>query len=533
MAGTNKLRPLASMMAAAMLCSSCSLVGPDYFKPESKVESKWIYQSSPEISQRTAELSTWWKIFNDPVLDRLITEARLQNLNLQVAGTRILEARAQLGIVTSTEYPQFQQANGDLSRQQISAFAPNTREGMDRNFASAGIGFDMGWELDIWGKFRRGVQSSVANLEASVAGYDDVLVSLTAEVARTYVLIRTSEARIQVARDNVKIQERTLEIAKALFAGGLINELDYLQAESLLNNTRATIPPLEATLRQAKNGLSVLLGKTPGAIDSYLTESKPIPDVPAKVAIGVPADLLRRRPDIRLAERQLATQSALIGVAKADLYPHFSLLGSISLRASDAALTYASVGGSTLGQLFNAKSFQYFIGPSISWDIFNYGRITNQVRVEDARFQSLVGVYRNTVLNAAKEAEDATAGFLNAQKQRDDLQLSFAAAKRSTELSLYQYSEGLVDYQRVLDSQRTLAGSQEALTITTGNIAINLIALYKAVGGGWETRTEKDFVPEAIKKEMRERTNWGKLMQPKQLDLLEQDNSKKWRFPDW
>ena len=286
-------------------------------------------------------------------------------------------------------------------------------------------------------------------------------------------------------------------------------------------------------MRQAKNGLSVLLGKPPGAIDSYLTESKPIPVAPAQVAIGVPAELLRRRPDIRLAERQLATQSALIGVAKADLYPHFSLLGSISLRASDAALTYASMGGSTLGQLFNAKSFQYFVGPSLSWDVFNYGRIRNQVRVEDARFQSLVGVYRNTVLNAAKEAEDATAGFLNAQKQRDELLKSFAAAKRSTDLSLYQYSEGLVDYQRVLDSQRTLVISQQVLVNTTGNIAVNLIALYKAVGGGWETRTEKDFVPEAIKKDMSERTNWGNLMKPQQLNLPVQDNSKKWRFPDW
>ena len=533
MAGNIKLRSLVTMMTAALLSSSCSLVGPDYVKPAAEVEPKWINQSSPEISQRTAELSTWWKVFNDPVLDKLITEARSQNLSLQVAGTRILEARAQLGIATSTEYPQLQQVNGDLSQQQISAFAPNTREGMDRNFASTGIGFDMGWELDIWGKFRRGVQSSVANLEASVAGYDDVLVSLTAEVARTYVLIRTSEARIQVARENVKIQERTLKIADALFTGGLINELDYLQAESLLSNTRATIPPLEAELRQAKNGLSVLLGKPPGTVDSYLKESKPIPVVPVQVAIGVPAEMLRRRPDIRLAERQLATQSPLIGVAKADLYPHFSLLGSINLRASDAALTYASMGGSTLGQLFNAKSFQYFVGPSLSWDVFNYGRISNQVRVEDARFQSLVGVYRNTVLNAAKEAEDATAGFLNAQKQRDQLQISFAASKRSTDLSLYQYSEGLVDYQRVLDSQRTLAISQSALVNTTGNIAINLIALYKAVGGGWETRTEKDFVPEAVKKVMQERTNWGDLMKPQQLNLPVQDNSKKWRFPDW
>ncbi|MGZ8954684.1 MAG: efflux transporter outer membrane subunit [Methylovulum sp.] len=529
----NKLRPLVSLMTAAMLSSGCSLVGPDYAKPETAALPNWINQSAPEISQRTDELSTWWKVFNDPVLNRLIAEARQQNLSLQVAGTRIFEARAQLGIVTSAEYPQLQQANGSVGQQQISAFAPNTSPAIDRSFASTGIGFDMGWELDVWGKFRRGVESSLANLDASIASYDDVLVSLTAEVARTYVLIRTTEARIQVANDNVKIQERTLKIADALFSGGLINELDHLQAESLLNNTRATIPPLEASLRQAKNALSVLLGRPPGAIDSYLTESKPIPVAPVEVAIGVPADLLRRRPDIRLAERQLATQSSLIGVAKADLYPHFSLLGSISLSASDAALTYASTGSSSLGKIFNSKSFQYSIGPSISWDLFNYGRIKNQVRVEDARFQSLVGVYGNTVLNAAKEAEDATAGFLNTQKQRDELQKSYATAKRSTDLSLYQYSEGLVDYQRVLDSQRTLVTSQEALVITTGNIAVNLIALYKAVGGGWETRTEKDFVPEAIKKDMSERTNWGALMDSKQLDLPEQDKSKKWRFPDW
>ena len=192
MTENNKIRPLVTMMTAALLSSSCSLVGPDYVKPEAEVEPKWINQSSPEISQRTAELSTWWKVFKDPVLDKLVTEARSQNLSLQVAGTRILEARAQLGIATSAEFPQLQQVNGDLSQQQISAFAPNTSDFMDRSYASTGIGFDMGWELDIWGKFRRGVQSSVANLQASVAGYDDVLVSLTAEVARTYVLIRTS-----------------------------------------------------------------------------------------------------------------------------------------------------------------------------------------------------------------------------------------------------------------------------------------------------------------------------------------------------
>jgi len=529
------IRALHGMVGAAAVLwvSAGCTVGPDYVKPEAAVESQWINQSDARVRQREAKLGDWWKVFKDPNLDRLVEEARRQNLTLQLAGVRILEARAQLGIATGNEYPQLQQLNGDLGFQQISQHAPNTTRIIDRNFGSVGIGFDAGWELDLWGKFRRGVESSLANLDASVASYDDALVSLTAEVVRTYVLLRTSEARIQVARDNVKIQQRTLEIADALFSGGLITELDYLQAKSLLNTTLATIPPLQAGVRQAKNALGVLLGKTPGSIDGYVAEARPIPAAPAEVAVGVPADLLRRRPDIRLAERQLATQSALIGVAKADLYPHFSLLGSINLRASDAALTFASGGASELGDLFNAKSFQYFIGPSLSWDIFNYGRITNQVRVEDARFQQLIADYRSTVLNAAKEAEDATIGFLKAQEQRNELQQTYEAAKRSTELSLYQYQEGLVDYQRVLDSQRSLVSSQESLASISGDIATNLIALYKALGGGWETRTEKDFVDKPIQQQMHERTDWGKLLEPDELDLPEKEKDNRWRLPDW
>jgi NodT family efflux transporter outer membrane factor (OMF) lipoprotein len=520
-------------IAAVLLASTGCTVGPDYAKPEAAVENNWINQSDPRINRREAELGVWWKVFKDPDLDRLVEEARQQNLTLQVAGVRILEARAQLGIATGFEYPQTQQLNAGLSYQQISAHAPNTTSFIDRNFGTASIGFDAAWELDLWGKFRRGVESSQANLDASIAGFDDALVSLTSEVARTYVLLRTTEARIQVARDNVKIQQRTLEIADTLFSGGLITELDYLQAKSLLNSTLATIPPLEASARQAKNALAVLLGQPPGHIDAYLAQARPVPAAPMKVAVGVPADLLRRRPDIRLAERQLATQSALIGVAKADLYPHFSLLGSINLRASDAALTFASAGGSELSDLFNAKSFQYFIGPSLSWDIFNYGRITNQVRVEDARFQQLIADYRNTVLNAAREAEDSTIGFLKSQEEYDELRQTYEAARRSTELSLYQYQEGLVDYQRVLDSQRNLLASQESLTRVSGDIATNLIALYKAMGGGWETRQEKDFVDEPIKQQMRDRTDWGDIVGPRQLDLPPEEKDKRWRAPDW
>jgi NodT family efflux transporter outer membrane factor (OMF) lipoprotein len=528
-----KQKTLATVISALLINTGCSLVGPDYAEPIAAIEKDWVSANTPALKQRNAQLATWWNIFNDPVLDKLIAEARAQNLSLQVAGVRIFEARAQLGIAVGNEYPQKQQATGNVTQQQISAFAPNTSSLIDRVFASTGIGLNVGWELDVWGQLRRGVEASQANLDASIANYDDVLVSLTAEVARTYTLVRTNEMLIQVAYENVKIQQRTVDIAKALYNGGVINEMDYLQAETLLNNTRASIPPVENQLRQAKNALSVLLGKPVGSVDNALKQSKPIPVAPIQAAIGVPAEMLRRRPDIRLAERKLAAQSALIGVAEAELYPHFSLLGSISLSASDAALTYATVGGSTLGRLFDARSFQYSIGPSVSWNLFNYGRIKNQVRVEDARFQALIATYQNTVINAGKEAENALSGFVNAQKQREELQKSYNTAKRSVELSLYQYQEGIVDYQRVLDSQRSLFNTQDALTRSNSEITINLINLYKAVGGGWETRTEQDFVPEAVKKQMTERTDWGDLMKPKQLDIPEQEKSKKWRSPDW
>ncbi len=521
------------VLIAISMTAGCMMVGPDYQQPKLDVKKDWLEASNTALKRGDAELGAWWTVFQDPILNRLIDEARHQNLSLQAAGVRILEARAQLGIATGFEYPQVQQANGDLSFQQISAHAPNTTSIIDRSFGTTGIGFDAGWELDVWGQFRRGVEASQANLDASIATYDDVLVSLMAEVARTYVIVRTLEQQIQVALENLKIQIETLNIADALYSGGLITELDYLQAKTLLNNTESTIPPLQAALRQAKNSLSVLLGETPGTVDSYLGESGLIPTAPKEVAVGVPADLLRRRPDIRLAENQLMTQSALIGVAKADLYPHFSLLGSINLRASDAALTAATSGASNLGDLFNSKSFQYSIGPSVSWDIFNYGRITNQVRVEDARFQALAVSYQNIVLNAAKEAENAVIGFLKAQEESLKLNQSVEASKRSTQLSLFQYSEGLVDYQRVLDSQRSLIVIQQQYTRVSGDVATNLIALYKAVGGGWETRTETDFVPDAIKQEMDQRTNWGKLLKPKEVERSDEDKKSLWRFPDW
>ena len=494
------------ILALTAVLAGCA-VGPDYRTPQAPVAADWVGAADPTLKRTEVDLARWWQVFGDPVLNRLVTLTRHQNLSLQAAAIRILEARARLGIASGSLYPQRQRLTGDLSRQTVSQHAPNTSPAMDRHFTTAGIGFDVGWELDVWGKFRRGVEAAEANLAAAAADHDDLLVSLTAETARTYVLVRALQARIRVAEENRAIQRQTLRIAEALYRGGAIDELDLLQARSLLHTTEASIPPLRAALRQGKNALAVLVGRPPGAVDAIVAEPRPIPAPPVTVVIGVPADLLRRRPDVRRAERRLATQSALIGVAEADLYPHFSLLGSLNLRASDAALTFASGGASKLADLFSARSFQYFVGPSLSWDVFNYGRLRNQVRAEDARFQALVATYRQTVLTAAREAEDAIAAFVNARVRQEKLRHSYEAARRSVALSLLQYREGLVGYQRVLDSQRSLLTTQDALTRARGDVAIQLVRLYKALGGGWQGHGRA--IPEAVRREMAERTEWG------------------------
>jgi NodT family efflux transporter outer membrane factor (OMF) lipoprotein len=369
--------------------------------------------------------------------------------------------------------------------------------------------------MDFWGKFRRAVESGVWDLDATIASYDDILVSLTAEVARTYILIRTLEARLAIAHENVQIQERSFQIARVRFEGGDVTELDVSQAGALLGDTQASIPRLEAQLRQAKNGLALLLGMLPGDVELLIGGTKPIPMVTTDVAVGLPAELLRRRPDIRVAEGQMAAQSSLIGVAKADLYPHLSLFGSIGLSSSDAAVTAAGFpGGSSLSDLFDSDSLEYYGGLSFGWDILNYGRIKNRVRLQDARFQQLVANYKNTVLKAAQEVEDAISAFLKSQEEVVFLNSSVQAASRSVDLSLIQYREGLVDYQRVIDTQRFRAQVQDLLTVTEGTVALNLVSTYKALGGGWEIREGRDFVPQETKEEMSERTDWGNLFSP-------------------
>ncbi|HXU01160.1 MAG TPA: efflux transporter outer membrane subunit, partial [Polyangia bacterium] len=396
----------AVLASLGLLTLAACAVGPDFKRPEVTAAQAW-HATDPRLATQAAADSQWWKTFNDPALDRLVELAYRQNLPLQIAGLRIVEARAQYGVATGRLFPQTQALNANVTAIGLTAPLADLI-GINRNLLSYQAGFDAAWELDFWGKYRRGVESEAAVLLSSVADYQSALVSLTAEVARTYVAIRTSEVLIRQAEENARVQEESLGIAQARFKNGATSELDPSQATTLLESTRATIPQLRATLLQQRNALSTLLGQPAGSIDAMLGGPQDIPKPPAKVAVGVPAEMLRRRPDIRGAELLAAAQSARIGIAKADLYPSFSLFGSIGLRAFNK--------GPGSHNLFSTSSIFYSAGPTINWPFLNYGRLTNAVRVEDARFQQSLIAYRDTVLRAAQEVKNALAGFVNAQQ---------------------------------------------------------------------------------------------------------------------
>lgn len=500
---------LLATIAAVLLLCGCTMVGPDFVTPTADVSQQWADARDERVKTEPSEYKNWWQVFHDPVLDNLIQTAYEQNLPLRIAGVRVLEARALLGIAIGEFYPQTQQGFGSAAYNRVSKRAPSAPQDGDADFSfrQADFGLGASWELDFWGKFRRAIQSADANFLSNIADYDDVLVSLTADVALTYVLIRTLEERLKIARQNVLIQEQSLRITRARFEGGLTSERDVQQALTQVNSTEAEIPFLEAGLRQAQNGLSILLGMPPSQLDELLIGYSAIPRAPLNVAVGIPAELLRRRPDIRRAELQAAAQSALIGVAKADLYPSFSLTGAFGFLSSDA-------GGFDLDDIFLWKSRTASFGPSFRWNIFNYGQITNTVRVQDARFQELIINYQDTVLRAQQEVEDGLVEFLKAQERAALLVKAASAAQRSADLALIQYSEGETDYTTVLTAQQSLLNEQDRLASSQGSVPQALISVYRALGGGWEIREDRDFVPPETIEEMEDRTNWGGLLRP-------------------
>ncbi|MCK6556476.1 efflux transporter outer membrane subunit [Candidatus Binatia bacterium] len=489
---------LVTAVAATLCAAGCMMVGPDYDRPAAPAAERWLETRDAAIGQERADYTAWWTVFDDPTLTALVETAYRQNPSLQAAGARVLAAEAFRGIAIGTLYPQMQQGAGAYtytraSRNQANSSGPT----VDTTFPDWSVGLDAAWELDVWGRFRRGIESADAQLLASVAAYDDALVSLVAEVALNYISLRTFEEQLAVARSNVEIQEGSYGIVSEKFRGGAVTRLDERQAASLLDDTRSLIPGLEASIRQTQSTLCLLLGLPPQDLNDILGGTRPIPAAPTQVAVGIPADLLRRRPDIRRAERVLAAQSAQIGVAKSELLPRFILVGSIGVASQDVA------------DLFTQSSFQAFGGPSFRWAILNYGRIINNVRVQDATYQALVSEYENTVLLAQSEVERAIAAFLGARRQVDFLARSVEAARDAVELADLQYREGAADYTRVLNTQQVLLSEQGRLVATRGAVALNLTALYRALGGGWELREGKDFVPPEAAKQMRERTYWG------------------------
>jgi outer membrane protein TolC len=454
--------------------SACVEVGPDFTVPEAPVATTWLASGDPRIATTAPDDATWWQAFDDPRLSNLIAIAREQNPTVQSAGVRILQAQAQLGTAIGDLYPQKQRVVGALTYERPSDrdFSP----GLTQDIAPSGVprplpslddnnsfwfthfGFGASWELDLWGKFRRAIESADANLMASVASYDDALVSLTAQVARS----------------------------------------EYAQ-------TRSQIPQLEIGLRQNRHALSVLLGRPPSNLEELLGPAGPIPTVAPEVAIGIPADLLRRRPDIRSAERQAAAQSATIGATEAELYPAFSLSGTFGFLSTD-------IGGADLSDVFDWKSRVVSFGPAVVWNVLNYGQITNQVRAQDAVFQQAVLSYQNTVLQAQQEVEDALASFLGSQESVVLLSEAAAAARRSVDLATIEYREGATDYTTVLTAEQNLLEQQDQLAATQGSVALGLVSLYQALGGGWQSREDEAFVRADIREAMAKRTNWGGLL---------------------
>ena len=489
----------AATLACVLALNGCK-VGPNYEPPPAPVSEEYRDPGSDAVQRQTADLANWWTVFRDPRLDDLVQTAYRQNPNLQSAAVRVLEAQARRGIAVGLLFPQDQEAFGGYRRTQRSENEANFGPGAEGSYDEWQLGAAAAWELDIWGRFRRGIESADAEVLSAVANYDDVLVTLIANVVSEYVSIRILQERLNITRANVGVQVRGLEIAESRFKGGTATELDRAQATAFLRDTEAIIPELEAAIIQAQNRLCVLLGIPPRDIVDILGDPVPIPVAPASVAVGIPADLLRRRPDIRRAERELAAQSARIGIAKADLYPSFSLVGDVRLVSSQ------------FDDLFNGNSVQAFGGPSFRWALFNYGRIENNVRTEDARFQLLVGRYEDAVLRAQAEVENAIAGYIGAQRQIVLLNDSVAAATRAVEVAEAQYRGGTADYTRVLSTQDFLQDEQDRLVSTRGAMALNLVSLYRALGGGWELRADQIQIDEKIKEMMRQRTNWGKLL---------------------
>lgn len=484
------------LLFAALALGGCVRLGPDFQPPGQPWTDHWNTTNLDQASQRDLQpdIRQWWQIFADPTLNQLIAEADANNSSLRIAGLRVMEARAQLGIAQSGRYPQLQQVSADsvyVNRDQSGGANP-----IDSHFWQHSAGFDVGWELDFWGRFSRAIEASDASYFAAEANYEDALVLLRAQVADSYFSLRTTQARLRVAHENARQQKRNYDITEKLFRSGQTPELDLQQAKTQYLATLSSIPGLEDQVVRLRNALAILIGQPPGALPRVIETYGLIPLVDRAVLQDVPANLLLRRPDVRAAELNVAAQSALIGVAETDFYPSLTLLGSIVWSTDTLSGT--------------SRSLDLIGGPSLRWNVFDHGRISNNVRVQDARLQQLIEAYRDKVRQAAREADDAASGLTRSLQRERILREAEAAAKRSLELASTLYREGYSDFQRVLDAQRALLEVQDSYLLSRGDAVSNLIALYRALGGGWYSAQAR--VDPATRRQMEQRTDWGDLL---------------------
>ena len=454
--------------------SGCFAVGPDYKAPDIAAPAEWrqLLRAGLNATEPEAQaLATWWTTLNDADLSDLIERAAAGNLDLKIAQARVREARARRGIARAGLFPTL-----DLGASAtVSRGSEDIGSGARRELYRTG--FDASWEIDIFGGVRRSIEAAQGDLEANVADYRDVMVSLLAEVALNYVEARTLQMQLQVGEENLKAQAETLQLTEWRLAAGLVSVLDAEQARSNLESTRAALPRLRSSIEAAKNRLAVLLGVFPGALEAQLAARKPVPEPPLEIAVGVPAEVLRRRPDVQRAERQLAAQTARIGVATADLYPRFVLPGSIGLEALST------------NHLFLSGSRAWSLAGSVSWPVFQGGAIRQNIEVQNALQEQALQQYETTILVALEEVENSLVAYAEEQDRSAALTQATQAAEGAAELAREQYASGLIDFQTVLDAERSVLSLQEQLAQSRGQVAANVISLYKALGGGWTGMT--------------------------------------------
>ena len=453
--------------ATILFLNGCATVGPDYVAPSMDVPANWRERSPQGSDTDLPRLAEWWRQLNDPVLDQLVARALESGPDVREAVARLREARAQRAVVGADRFPRAgldaaYQRRGESEHTATGAFVGDS--------SSYVAGFDTMWEIDLWGRVRRLVEAADADFAATIEDARDVALLLAAETASTYVDLRSFQRRVAIAHTNVDLQDQTLEITRARFDAGLVGERDVAQASTNVEVTRSRVPALEAGWRAAENRLAVLLGVAPGQLADDLDFVRPIPIPPRRAAVGLPADLVRNRPDVRRAERVLAAEHARIGVATGDLYPRLALSGTLGLAADHAS------------DLFRQSSNVFGIGPSVRWSLFEGGRLRARVAAQGARAEQAFIRWERTVLAALEETETTMTRLVREQARRESLARAANQARRAVELAQFEYNEGLSDFQAVLDSQRALALLEDDLTLASAAIAKHFIAVQKALG---------------------------------------------------